>query len=234
MSTPSASASSTMTVSAPLPLTKLYTDGIPFLQGAAPSSCEIALWLRRLVRWSNLAGFAGYIEGPAPSVVEPSMTRDCLRYVCLCIKNEHLSGAIADQSFTINARSAVQYIKDKWLHGESESIILKRSLTTMTFSRSEGIQAFLATFNNYLSHIKPALSNEEAADILDTALSDDFDIHIASARLSPGLASIKDSSSGAVHQKNSFAAYTDTIAALAAKSEARRTNRILKHGAIRI
>ena len=234
MSAPTASAPTASIPATPtLQLTKLQTQDLPRLKGLSPKPLDIALWLRALVRWSQLSGYNGYLEAPHPATSDPTLNRDALRYLSASIESPSLAGSLADQKFTSSAR-AFEYVKTKWLHGESESTILKRQLTNSVFNESLGIQSYLADWNLYLSHIKPALTSEEAADLLDSSLPDRFEPFITAARNSPGLTShsYPSSSGGGINHKASFQAYTDELASLSAKSDARRTARMIKHGAV--
>jgi len=215
------------TTATSLELTKLQTHDLPKLKGHAPPPLSIALWLRAMARWSQLSGFRGYLEPPYEPNPNVTLTRDALRYISAAIESLPLKGAFADQNF-LTPKDAINWIKQKWLHGESESTILKRKLTTQVFSEEQGLQPFLADFNLYLSHILPVIPSKEAADILDSALPERFDPFIQASRMNPGTESIPKPDK-TVDEKKSFAAYTENIAMLAAKSEARRTARAARH-----
>ena len=212
-------------------LTKLQTTGLPILRGHAPTALEITIWVREFSRWAQLSGYGQYIEGPIPSGTPDASSglaqRDCLRYISAAVESPSLRGALADKEFT-SSRKAWEWFKSKLLHGESESTVLKRQMQNAVFREDLGIQAFLSDFILWYTHISPTLPATEAAELLNAALPQSYDIYIQSAMRDPGLAS--KVSSGTIDQKESFISYTDELASLAARASARSTARALKHG----
>ena len=220
MSTPSSS-TATATPARVIPgtgLTRLYTDGLPYLKGRSPRPEDIAIWCRNICRWGSLSGYAHYFEEPLTATPCPILARDALRYVYLSIESESLRGALADRAYD-SASEAIAYVRSKWLHGQSESTILKRKIQTLTCAAPEHMQTFLADFLMCLTHITPPLQPEDAADLIDAALPDHYDHYCQNARANPGIKS-KRTSAGVIKIKESIEAYGDEIASQVARSEA--------------
>ena len=165
-------------------LTKLQTQGLPRLRGHSPKPIETALWIRQLVRWSNLNSLAGYLEGTPPAHPDPAIASECIRYISAGIESDSLRGILADQSFT-DSQQALLFIKKRWLNGVSESTIFRQKMSNSVFTEDMGIQAFAADFNLWHRHIDPIMPVEEAAECFDTSLPDRFEIFCQSARENP-------------------------------------------------
>ena len=213
------------------PLNKLYTDGVPPLNGNAPSAVTITLWLRDFARWAQLAGYGPYIEGDPPLHPDEDMNRDTLRYICFAVKSPAIRGVLADKGFD-SSRRAWDWFKTKLLHGESESSVLKRQMQNAVFKEEDGFQAFLADFMLWYRHITPHLPAREAADLLHAALPQSYDPYILNAMQNPGLASKVRAEGGrnVIDEYESFNAYTESLASLVAMAGARTQARKHKHG----
>ena len=226
-----ASGASSLPPPATASLSKLQTQGLPRLKGNAPKPIDTALWLRSLVRWANLNGLAGYLEGPLPSTVDPNTSNECIRYLSAAIESDSLRGILADQTHT-NSRAAFKFIRERWLNGVSESTIFRQRMSSAVFSDDRGIQSFAADFNLWHRHIEPVMHVEEAVECFDTSLPAKWEIFCASARQSPGIDSVRTGTgkSDPPDHLKSFMAYTDKVVELVMRYESRCEARAMKQG----
>ena len=194
--------STTTATNPPLELTKLYIEDLPKLERSIVKPVDIALYLRNLVRWSNLNGMVNYLEGPPPADYNATLQRDCLRYLSASLVNHNLRGAFADQTHT-SSQAAFKWMKEKLLHGMTESQVLKQKIMNSVYDEKMGLQGYVADFTLYHSHISPVMPADEAANALDSSLPSRLEPWIFAARQNPGLKSIKHTN-GAVDEKRSF------------------------------
>ena len=149
------------------PPTKLYVKKLPTLRGSSPSAKDTALWLLRLRRWSVTHGMEAYMfeTPPAATTEDTLMTTEAMRYLDHAIENEKLAGDLADQC--ANAFQAITRIRQQWLTGQSENIVLEQELLNVKFTEGDSLPAFLADFALMVNHIRPIMpasrSTEEFA-----------------------------------------------------------------------
>ena len=132
--------------------TKLISENVPKLTNDPNSNTisarTIVLWMRSFTRWARMNGYAHIIDTRPQDHRNGEEARnyairerDLLRYMSAAIIPETLKASLAEASFN-TAPDAFNWIRDKWLYGQSETQVMKRELANIKYDEHLGFRVF--------------------------------------------------------------------------------------------
>ena len=175
-------------------LSKLYTAGLPVLEGTNPGIQDVAVWLIRYERWCRTNDLHRWTFGGDTSSFEDAekviFKRDSLRYLHRAIESSQMASDLADNTPDNSTVSAITFIKRNWLAGKEASDVLYEQLQAWSPADEKHILKSIAEFSLLINNITPIIPSQRACEIFAERMPRECDNIVRAVDVNPGRSSV--------------------------------------------